>query len=332
MRMHRSKIGNVKSNIPSLALAFMLASTPYAVAQVQPVRIGILGPDEEPRFSEIAGSLKQGLAAHGYSGPAVEILEGRVARGDKAGARTAVEGLIQRRAKVLFVIGSELARTARQVSAEIAIVFVTPGDPVASGLVSSLAHPGGNMTAMTFEFPELAGKRLELLKEMVPRAKRVLIIFDPRDASPMQGVAVIREAAPILGVTLLEREVRSQEDVTKALGALGRAQAFLAIPGGFPTGHYEEMIRAANAKRVPTMFHARTGSTLDALASYGTNDASIARQAARLVDKILKGSKAGEIPVERPIKLEFVISLKTAKQIGMTVPPNVLVRADKVIR
>ena len=148
----------------------------------------------------------------------------------------------------------------------------------------------------------------------------------------MQGVAVIREAAPNLGVTLLEREVRSQEDVTKALGALGRAQAFLAIPGGFPTSHYEEMIRTANAKRVPTMFHARTGSTLDALASYGTNDASIARQAARLVDKILKGSKAGEIPVERPMKLEFVINLKTAKQIGLTVPPNVLVRADKVIR
>ena len=113
-------------------------------------------------------------------------------------------------------------------------MFVTPGDPVASGLVSSLAHPGGNMTGMTFEFPELAGKRLELLKEITPRAKRVLIIFDPRDASPMQGVAVIREAAPKLGVTLLEREVRSQEDVTKALGALGRAQAFLAIPGGVP--------------------------------------------------------------------------------------------------
>jgi len=332
MRMHLFRIDNLRCKIRSLALAFILASTPYAVAQVQPVRIGILGPDEEPRFSEILGSLKQGLAAHGYSGPAVEILEGRVARGDKAGARAAVEGLIQRGAKVLFVIGSELARTARQVSPEIAIVFVTPGDPVASGLVSSLAHPGGNMTAMTFEFPELAGKRLELLKEMVPRAKRVLIIFDPRDASPMQGVAVIREAAPILGVTLLEREVRSQEDVTKALGALGRAQAFLAIPGGFPTSHYEEMIRTANAKRVPTMFHARTGSTLDALASYGTNDASIARQAARLVDKILKGSKAGEIPVERPMKLEFVINLKTAKQIGLTVPPNVLVRADKVIR
>ncbi|MBI2181184.1 MAG: hypothetical protein HYU31_10265 [Deltaproteobacteria bacterium] len=132
--MHRFRIDNLRCKIRSLALAFILASSPYAVAQVQPVRIGILGPDEEPRFSEIAGSLKQGLAAHGYSGQAVEILEGRVVRGDKAGARAAVEGIMQRGAKVLFVIGSELARTARQVSAEIAIVFVTPGDPVASGL------------------------------------------------------------------------------------------------------------------------------------------------------------------------------------------------------
>lgn len=332
MRMHRSKIDNVKSNIPSLALVFILASAPVAVAQAQPVRIGILGPDEEPRFSEIVGSLRQGLTDHGYSGSAIEILERRVARGDKTGARAAVEGLMRRGAKVLFVIGSSLAKTARQVSPEIAIVFVTPGDPVASGLVSSLAHPGGNMTAMTFEYPELAGKRLELLKEMAPRAQRVLIIFDPRDASPMQGVAETRKAAPNLGVTLLEREVRSREDVTKALEALDRAQALLAIPGGFPTGHYEQMIRTANAKRVPTMFHARTGSTLDALASYGTNDANIARQAARLVDKILKGSKAGDIPVERPMKLEFVINLKTAKQIGATIPPNVLVRADKVIQ
>ena len=253
-------------------------------------------------------------------------------RGDHAGARTTVERLVQLRAKVLFVIGSELARLARQVSTGIPIVFVTPGDPVASGLVSSPAHPGGNMTAMTFEYPELAGKRLELLKEIVQRARRVLIFYDPRDASPRQGVTAAREAAPKLGVTLLERETRNREELTKALEALGRADALLAIPGGFASGHYEEMIRAANAKRLPTMFHSRTGSTMEALASYGANDAEIARQAARFVDKILKGTKAGEIPIERPTKLELIINLKTAKGIGITIPPNVLARADKVIK
>ena len=318
--------------VPWLLATVLLNAVPFGGAQAQPARIGILGPAEEPRFSEILGGLKQGLSDHGYSAQALEILEGRVIRGDARSARAAVEQFMRREARVLFVIGSELTRLARQVSAEIPIIFVTPGDPVASGLVSSLARPGGNTTAMTFEYPELSGKRLELLKEIVPRAQRILILYDPRDASPMQGVGAAREAAPKLGVTLLEREARSREEITKALEATGRADALLAIPGGFPSGHYEQIIRAASAKRLATMFPARAGSTMEALASYGANDSEIARQAARLVDKILKGANAGDIPVERPRKLEFVINLKTAKQIGLTIPPNVLARADRVIK
>jgi putative ABC transport system substrate-binding protein len=188
------------------------------------------------------------------------------------------------------------------------------------------------MTAMTFEYPELSGKRLDLLKEMLPRVRRVWALYDPRDASPRQGAANARDAAPKLGITLIERETQSAKEITSALEGLREADALLAIPGGLTSGHYREMIRTANAKRVPSMFHARTGSTMDALATYGANDAEIARQAARLVDKILKGTNAGEIPIERPTKLEFIVNLKTAKQIGLTIPPNVLARADRVIR
>jgi len=148
----------------------------------------------------------------------------------------------------------------------------------------------------------------------------------------MQGIAVAKEVAPKLGLTLVVRETRSSQEVMQALKSLGDADALLGIPGGQPTAHYKEIVQAANAKRLPTIFHAHTGSTEDALASYGANDSEIARQSARLVDKILKGTKAGEIPVERPMKLAFVINLKTAKQIGLTIPPNVLVRADRVIR
>ena len=314
------------------AMLLALCSSVEAQQSKKGPRIGVLGAPEEPRFTEIVAGLKKGLSELGYSPQTAQILEVKVARADESAARPIVEDLLRQGAQVLFLIGSRLLKPAREASANAPIVFITPGDPVASGLVSSLARPGGNMTGMTFEYPELSGKRLELLKEIVPRLQRILVIYDPRDASPMQGVTAARQAAPKLGVTLVEREAKNREELTKALEALSRAEVLLAIPGGFPSGHYEEMIRVASAKRRATMFNARTGSTIEALTSYGANDSEIARQAARLVDKILKGTNAGEIPIERPIKLEFIINLKTAKQIGLTIPPNVLVRADKVIR
>jgi len=141
-----------------------------------------------------------------------------------------------------------------------------------------------------------------------------------------------RQAAPALDLTLVEREARGPEELLRALESLDDADAYLAIPGGFPTGSYPEITRAANAKRRPAIFHARMGGTTEAFASYGASDTQVAHDAARLVDKIIKGAKAGELPIERPTKLELVINLKTAKQIGVTIPPNVLARADRVIK
>lgn len=310
----------------------ILFSVGLADTQVSGSRIGILGAPEEPRFSEILTGLKRGLRDIGYSNKTIEIIEGRVPRGDNASERAVVEKMVQQRIQVLFAIGSRLVSQTRQVSADLPIIFITPGDPVASGLVASLARPGSNTTGMTFEYPELSGKRLELLKEMAPRLRRVLAIYDPRDDSPKQSIAAARKAAPKIGVTLIERETRSREDGIQALKALSDVDGVLAIAGGQPTADNKEIIQAANAKRLPTIFHSQTGSTGEALASYGANDAEIARQSARLVDKILKGTKAGEIPVERPTKLEFVINLKIAKQIGLNIPPNVLARADRVIK
>ena len=313
------------------AVVALRATVAAVRAQERVKRIAILGPAEEPRFSEIAGGLKLGLRDHGYAGAALDLIEGKVTRGDLGGARAHVEEAVRQGAAVLFVIGSELARAARQVSPELPIVFITPGDPVAAGLVSSLARPGGNTTAMTFEFPELSAKRLEFLKELAPRARSVLVLYDPRDASSRQSLAAVRASAPKLGMVLLERETRSEADVSRGLEALGEADALLAIPGGVTTGHYPEIIRAATAKRVPTFFHSRTARAAEALVSYGASDVDIARQAARLVDKILKGAKAGELPVERPTKLELVINLKTARALGLTIPPTLLARADEVI-
>jgi putative ABC transport system substrate-binding protein len=327
----KSAIRNSQSAILVAALLFALCSS--AEAQVRPARIGVLGAPEEPRFSEVVTGLKQGFRDLGYSEKGFEILESRVERGNEQNSdRAAIEELARKKPQVLFVIGSRFVKPARQAAAELPVVFITPGDPVAGGLVSSLAHPGNNTTGLTFEYPELSGKRLQLLKEMIPRIRRVLAFYDPRDASPTQGVAAARQAASELGITLIDREMRSQQEIRQGLSAMGDAEAFLGIPGGFATAHYQEIIRTANTKRLATMFHALTGSTAEALASYGASDAVIAREAARVIDKILKGANAGELPVERPTKLDLVVNLKTAKQIAVPIPPNVLARADRVIK
>ena len=300
-------------------------------AQHPPQLIGLLAPDEEPRFSEIASSLRQGLREHGYQDQALRILEARVRRGDTASARTAAREFHAQRVTAMFVVGSVLARIAREAAPAVPIVFVTPGDPVAAGLVSSLARPGGAMTAMTFEYPELSGKRLELMREIAPQARRILVLYDPADASPRQGLAAARVAAAKLGLTLIEREVRTGADVGRALAALDSSDALLGIPGGATSDFYEEMIDAANAKRRPTIFHTRASGTRAALATYGASDATVAQQAARLLDKVLKGADAGELPVERPTKITFVINLNTARTLGLTIPPSVLLRVDQVI-
>jgi putative ABC transport system substrate-binding protein len=268
----------------------------------------------------------------GYTRQSLVIHEAKIARAEEKNAGSVFEDLLRQDAKVFFLIGSRLLKPLRAVSKQAPVVFITPGDPVAAGLVASLARPGGNTTAMTFEYPELSGKRLELLKEIAPHIRRVLAVYDPRDSSPRQGAEAARRAAQNLGLSLQEREARSREELLRGLKALEESDAYISIPGGIPTGYYDEIVRLSNTKRLPSIFHARMGSTMGAAASYGASDAHIAQDAARLIDKIAKGANAGDLPVERPTKLELVINLKTAKQIGLAIPPNILARADRIIR
>jgi putative ABC transport system substrate-binding protein len=167
---------------------------------------------------------------------------------------------------------------------------------------------------------------------MLPWIRRVLLLYDPRDASPRREAIAAREAASQLGLTLVARETRSQEDLTRGLEALAEVEALLMVPGGLPTGQYVEIIRAAHAKRVATMVHTRTGSTMAALVSYGASEVDMARQLARHVVKILSGMKAGELPIERPMTLELVVNLKTAQDLGVTLSPEVLFRANRVLQ
>jgi putative ABC transport system substrate-binding protein len=275
--------------------------------------------------------LKQGLREQGYPEGTVEIVEARVGRGDDASARATVETLAGQRVTVLFVIGSNLARVARDAVPTLPIVFITPGDPVAAGLVTSLARPGKDMTALTFEYPELSAKRLELLRELGPSIRRVLVLYDPRDASPRQGATAARAAARALGFTLVEVPVRNAQEIADGLKKLDEAEALLGIPGGITSGHYAAMIGAAHSRQRPTILYTHSPSTREALLTYGASDVEVARQAARALVKIFKGANAGDLAVERPVKLTLVINLRTAKALGITVPPALLVRADQII-
>ena len=313
------------------AAGALLAAPLTSEAQGPAPRIALIGPDEEPRYSEIAAGLRRGLRDLGYRDDAIRILEGRTARGKEADSRAKIQALAKEEVAVFFLIGSALVGPVRAVAPQASIVFVTPGDPVAAGLVASLARPGGKMTAMTFEYPELSGKRLELLRELSPRIKRVLALYDGRDASPRQGAAAARAAAAALGMSLVERQVSNAEEIAAGLEALDGADALLGIPGGITAVHYATMIAAANARRLPTIFYTRTRSTRDALLTYGASDVDVARQAARLVDKILKGANAGDLPVERPAKLTLVVNSSTAKTLGIGVPHGLVLRADQVI-
>ncbi len=310
------------------AFGSFLTAAPAAAASAR-ARVGMLGPPEEPRYAQLARGLREGLRDHGHADAQLELIEVRADRRDRKAAQAAVEQLQQRGASVVFVVGSELARLAREFATAMPIVFITPGDPVATGLVASFARPGGNMTAITFEFPELSGKRLDLLKALNPAARRALVVYDPGDASSRQGLDAARSVGNDVGLTIVEGAVTPSGGAKAAQFA--DVDGVVLVPGGAALRFAPQVIRAAHQRRLPTVVHARTPATADAVISYGASDLTAARQAARLVDRVLRGARAGDLPVERPAKLELVINRAAATAIGVAVPSALLVRADSVI-
>jgi putative tryptophan/tyrosine transport system substrate-binding protein len=322
-----------RSEFVAWIAAVLLAPFSAAFAQVpdREYRIGVLGPAEQPRLASLVAGLREGLRLSGYGEAGIRILEAPVPRGDPVAAEAAARQLRQQGAAVILAIGSEMARPARKAAPDAPIVFISPGDPVASGLVESFARPGGNMTGMTFEFPELSGKRLELIRDVAGPGARVAVVFDPKDASSRQGLDSARRAATALGMTLLEAALSAPEDTDAATAKLAGAQALLVIPGGAAAAQHVALLRAAHDGRVMTMFPARNENTREAVLAYGARDVDIARDAARLIDRILKGTDAGTLPVERPTRFQFSVNLKTARALGVNLPPAILAFADEVI-
>jgi putative tryptophan/tyrosine transport system substrate-binding protein len=242
---------------------------------------------------------------------------------------------MQLKVDVLVAPNLSTIRAAKQATKTIPIVMVTVQDPVATGIVDSLARPGGNITGLTRFTRDLSGKRLELLKEVVPGISRVGVLWDTKAPGPIIGFKAYEAAAPSLNIQLQSLEVQGPKpDLESAFQAAAKARVNALITILTPVlGRSERRIaELATKNRLPSMFEASHYVEAGGLVSYAANDAESFRRAAVYVDKILKGAKPADLPVEQPTKFELVINLKTAKQIGMTIPPNVLARADKVIR
>jgi putative ABC transport system substrate-binding protein len=317
-------------------VALALASFQIAEAQ-QPARIpriGFLGSASASFYAARTNAFRQGLNELGYTeGKNIDI-EYRYAEGKFDRLPDLAAELVGLKLDVIVAAPTPSVLAAKKASATTPIVFASVVDPVASGLVTSLARPGGNITGLTILGPELSGKRLELLKEVLPNVTRVAALWN--SANPAQELVwkEMQAAAQELRLQLQSLEVRSANDFDIAFKAALRKRAQALIPSGEPliNTQLKRIVEFAAKNRLPAMYAGPEVVDAGGLMSYAPNYTDQYRRAAVYVDKILKGAKPADLPVEQPTKFEFVINLKTAKQIGLTIPPNVLARADRVIR
>jgi len=316
--------------------AFILVSVHLAQAQ-QPkkvARIGFLSPVSPSATALWHQAFRQGLRDLGWVEGKNISIEYRYAEGRSDRLPDLAADLVRLKLDIIVVSSGTDALAAKNATRAIPIVMASAGDPVAIGLVESLARPGGNITGLSQIAPELAGKRLDLLKEIVPKLSRVSVLWNPQGRTSTVSWKEIQLPARELGVKLHSLEVRSVNDFDKTFEDATRAGAgaLVIMPDPLFVSNLKRIADFAATSRLPSISHLTEFVDSGGLVAYGPDRSDMFRRAAVYVDKILKGTKPADLPVEQPTKFEFVINLKTAKQIGLTIPPNVLVRADKVIK
>jgi ABC-type uncharacterized transport system substrate-binding protein len=320
----------------SLLAAFLLTTVSLAEAQ-QPgkvYRIGYLDGSFPSGSANLLGAFRQRLRELGYTEGQNIVIEHRFGEGKPERLPDLVTELIHLKVDIIVVSGGTATSVAKEATRTIPIVMAAAADPVGTGLVSSLARPGGNITGLTTISAELSGKRLELLKEALPRVSRVAVLLNSKEPGSALAWKEMEGAAQPLGMQLQSFEVRGANDFDKAFAGVTKRQsgALMVVRGGVTNANEARIVDFAVQKRLPAMSSRSGFAEAGGLMFYGVNDADLYRRAATFVDKILKGAKPADLPVQQATKFEFVINLKTAKQIGLTIPPNVLARADKVIR
>jgi putative ABC transport system substrate-binding protein len=312
-------------------LAAPLAAEAQQAAKV--ARIGWLG-DDPRRSPQLRQAFFRGLRDLGYVEGRNFVVESRYAEGKLERFSALAAELVALKVDVIVTPGGTLATlAAKQATRSVPIVFPATSDPVASGLVSSLARPGGNVTGLSFFSPELVGKCLELLKEAVPGVSRIAVLWQPGERPKRDMLKGAEVAARALGARLQFVEARGPDDFDRAFSEMSRARAegLALVTSAMFFSERERLVDLAAKNRLPTVYPWRDGVDAGGLMSYAPHLPDLFRRAATYVDKILKGAKPGDLPIEQPTKFELVINLKTAKALGLTIPQSLLQRADQVI-
>jgi ABC-type uncharacterized transport system substrate-binding protein len=330
---------NSKSMTENLTFAFTVGALVFSLAanaQAQPKKpvIGFLSVNLRPAMSGRTEAFRQGLSELGYAEGKNILIEWRFADGKAERMAEIAAELVRLKVDVIVTEGPTATRSAKEATASIPIVMGQDPDPVGTGFIASLARPGGNITGLSNLRTELSGKRLELLGETLPRLARLAVLGTSTTPGTPQSLKETQTTAGGLRIQVQYYDIRAVSDIETAFRALrqSRSDALLVLPSPLFLSHRKNFVELAANHRIPAIYYAAEFVEDGGLISYGVNIADLFRRAAYYVDKILKGAKPADLPVEQPTKFELVINLKTAKQIGLTIPPNVLARADRVIK
>ena len=320
-----------------IALCAMLLALSLPAEGQQPKeipRLGFLSAGSSSVYSSRNEAFRQGLRDLGYAEGKNITIDYRFAEGKLERLPDLAAELVRLKVDILVTAGVPQLLAAKHATSTIPIVAAGAGDLLSTGLVASLSRPGGNITGLTSVVADVVGKQLELLREAVPKLTRVGVLWDAADPGGARNFKLMEVTAQALGVQVQRLEVRGPDEFESAFRAAtgARAHAMMILQSNLTNTHLKRIVELAAKSRLATMLGESGLMDAGGLMSYGPNYAHLFRRAATYVDKILKGAKPAYLPVEQPTKFEFVINLKTAKQIGLTIPPNVLARADKVIK
>ena len=324
-----------KSFVIGLTFVFAMVTWVGAQSQTSKIpRIGILSSSSADATKRNIDAFRDGMRELGWIEGKNILFEYRRADGDVSRIAGFAGELVKLKVDLILASGSQTTAAAKHATATIPIVVGAAGDLVGTGLVESLARPGGNITGSTVISPDLSGKRLELLKQVVPNAARIAVLLYPRSKTDREEVQQTEVVAQAQKVKVHVTEVRNTNDFQSAFASInrGNAQALILIQSSFTNSHRGQLLDMASKNKLPTMCESTRWSIDGCLISYGPDSVYQYRRAAHFVDKILKGTKPADLPVEQPMKFELIFNLKTAKQIGVTIPQSVLYRADQVIR